>query len=312
MPWSERIRRRFKLRDLHILLAVARMGSMGRAAAALSISQPAVSKAITDLEQALDVRLFERTRQGTEPTSSGRALLKAGIAVFDVLRQGLEEMDFLSDPTVGELRIGCHEPLITGFVATVIDELTRRFPRVTVQVMPGDAVSLNYALHQRDIELTIVPTLGLEVDRDTEAEVLFDDRHVIVAAAISKWARRRKMMLTELEGEPWVLPPAESIAGRYIDDAFRSAGLEPPSARVSSFSIPLHHHLLATGRYVTSLPRSLLQFAPHLQLKQLPIAWPAKRRPVAILTLKSRALSPLAESFAGQVRQFAKSSGLAH
>jgi DNA-binding transcriptional LysR family regulator len=69
MPWSDRIGRRFKLRDLHILLTVAQAGSMGKAAERLAMSQPVVSKAIADMEHALCVRLLERSRRGIELTA---------------------------------------------------------------------------------------------------------------------------------------------------------------------------------------------------------------------------------------------------
>src|ERR1700736_3667298 len=102
MQWHDRIGRRLKLRDLHILLAVAQRGSMAKAAAELAISQPAVSRAIADMEHALGLRLLDRSRNGIEPTAYGRALVKRGVTIFDELKQGLEELEFLADPTVGQ------------------------------------------------------------------------------------------------------------------------------------------------------------------------------------------------------------------
>src|SRR5215204_336210 len=119
MQWSDRVGRRLKLRDLHILLAVARSGSMGKAA--LSISQPSISKAIADVEHAVGLRLLDRGPQGIEPTIYGRALLKCGTAVFDKLRQGVKELEFLIDPAAGELRVGCTETMAAGFASSVSD-----------------------------------------------------------------------------------------------------------------------------------------------------------------------------------------------
>src|SRR5882762_10087933 len=109
MEWNERIGRRLKLRDLHILLAVVERGSMAKAANALAMSQPAVSKAIADMERELGIRLLDRTARGIAPTTYGRALAKRGLTIFDELRQGVQELEFLADPTVGELRIGSSE-----------------------------------------------------------------------------------------------------------------------------------------------------------------------------------------------------------
>src|SRR4051794_16782054 len=126
--------------------------------------------------------------------------------------------------------------------------------------------------------------------------------HVVIAAQASKWARRRSLKVAELIDEPWVLAPANSIGGRYIDAAFRAAGGEPPHARGDTFSISMHHHLLATGRYLTSLPRSVVHFAQHMRLKALPVQWPAQAREVAIVTLRGRALSPVAQTFVEELR----------
>ena len=91
MPWNDRIRRRFKLRELDILLTVVDAGSMAKAATRLNMAQPAISKAVADLEHLLGVRLLDRSRRGVEPTAHGSALLKRGIAVFDELRQHFNE-----------------------------------------------------------------------------------------------------------------------------------------------------------------------------------------------------------------------------
>src|SRR6266853_3376604 len=134
MQWDERIGRRIKLRDLHILLAVAQTGSMSRAAARLGISHPVVSKTIADLERVLAFRLLDRTPQGVEPTAYGRALLSCGTTVFDELRRTVQEIAFLSDPTVGELRVGSAAPWVEGLVPAVITRLTEQYPRIKFQV----------------------------------------------------------------------------------------------------------------------------------------------------------------------------------
>jgi DNA-binding transcriptional LysR family regulator len=308
MDWTDRIGRRIKLRDLHILLAVTKSGSMGRASTELGVSQPVVSKAIADLEHALGVKVLDRSPQGVEPTTYGHALIRCGRAVFDDLRRGVQELEFLTDPTAGELHIGCTEPLASGFVSSVIDRLSQQYPRAEFHLVPGDAVSLqNRELRLHNIELAIVPTTGLVLEQDTDLEVIFDDRHVIMASADSKWTRRRKIKLADLVNEPWILPPPNSTSGEHIADAFRHAGCQPPRAHVVSFSIPLHQHMLATGRFITSLPRSMLHFAKHLPLKQLSVDSPILSRPVGIMTLKNRTLSPLAQLFVDHARVVAKS-----
>jgi len=113
---AERIERRISLHDLRVLVAVVETGSMGRAARRLATSQPAVSRAIADLEHALGVRLLDRGRQGVEPTSYGRALVARGLAIFDELAQGIGDIGFLADPTAGQVRIGASIAVAVGFV----------------------------------------------------------------------------------------------------------------------------------------------------------------------------------------------------
>ena len=123
MRWNDRIGRRIKLSDLHILLAVAQSGSMAKAASALAVSHPVVSRSISDLEHTLGVRLLERNPHGVELTEYGRAMLSRSHAAFDELRQGVKDIEFLSDPTLGEVRIGTTPPLAASFVSAVIDRL---------------------------------------------------------------------------------------------------------------------------------------------------------------------------------------------
>jgi DNA-binding transcriptional LysR family regulator len=123
-------RRRLKLRQLEILLAVGDTGSMAKAATRLAISQPAVSRAIADMEQTLGVTLLDRSPQGIEPTQYGQALLTRGAAVFNELLQGLQDVEFLSNHQAGDLQIGSTAALAEGIVLAVINRLSRRYPRV--------------------------------------------------------------------------------------------------------------------------------------------------------------------------------------
>ncbi len=145
MQLSDRIGRRIKLQDVHILMAVVQAGSMGKAARHLNTSQPNISKSIADLEHALGVRLLDRHRQGIEPTEYGRALLDGGAAVFDELRQTVKNIEFLADPAAGEVRIGCNPLLAASFASAVVDRLSRRYPRIMFHLVTGYVE----ALHQR-------------------------------------------------------------------------------------------------------------------------------------------------------------------
>src|SRR5215475_4452935 len=129
MQLKDRIGRRMKLHDLHVFMAVVQAGSMSKAAQFMNTTQSAVSRSIADLEHTIGVRLLDRGRHGAEPTEYGRALLDGGVAAFDDLRQAVKNIEFLADPSTGELRIGCSGFLGASFVSAVIDRLSRRYPR---------------------------------------------------------------------------------------------------------------------------------------------------------------------------------------
>jgi DNA-binding transcriptional LysR family regulator len=306
MSLDDRALRRLKLSDLRTFHAVVQRGGMAKAATDLNISQPAVSKAIAALERTLGVRLLERHSQGVDPTMYGRALLKGGIAVFDELQQSVKEIGFLTDGKAGELRIGCTEPLAAGFVPQVIDTLSRRYPRVAFDVVAADPATLiQRELRQRHIELSINPIPGLNIGDDISAEILFDDRQVVMAGAHNKWTRRRDLQLGHLVDEPWLVPPRDSIIGLSIAESFRASGLELPRARVVTFSIPLCYQLLSRGRFLAMLPISMARLGAELPLKMLRVAIPGIPRPTAIMTLKKRTLSPLAQIFIEELRMLA-------
>src|SRR5262252_8541330 len=123
MQLSDRIGRRMKLQDLHVLMTVVQAGSMRKAATVLNTSQPAISRSIADLENAIGVRLLDRNPQGVGPTAYGHALLDGGTAMFDELRQAVKNIEFLADPTAGEVRVGSPSPLAAGLLTAVIERL---------------------------------------------------------------------------------------------------------------------------------------------------------------------------------------------
>jgi DNA-binding transcriptional LysR family regulator len=308
MPEPDQTGRRLKLRQLEILSAVAECGTMGKAAERLAISQPVVSKAIADLEYTLGVRLFDRGPQGVEPTLYGRALLKCGIAIFDELRQGIKEIKFLSDPNAGELHVGCTESLTAGLVSDVIDRLSRRFPRLVIHLALADVGTLQFRfLRERRCELIVGRVLSSVPEPDMDAEVLFYEQHLVVTKPPNKWLKQRRIGLADLIDEPWILAPLEIQPGTPVVEAFRAVGLQLPQGLIVSNSLNLRNSLLATGRFVTVVPGSVLRFVPkHLLLKVLPVKLPRSKLPIAIVTLKNRTLSPIAQLFIDYARELAK------
>jgi DNA-binding transcriptional LysR family regulator len=299
MPGAEQISRRIKLRQLNVLMAVSRFGSMAKAAEHLTVSQPVVSKAISDLEGLLQVRLLDRGPYGVEPTPHGRALLKRCAGIFAELRTSVSELEFLSNPDAGELRVGCEETLATGLLPALIDWLSRRHPRLTYEIVIADPKTLRERdLRGRNVEVAIMRTGISDHDAAFDTKLLYHDRLWVVAGSKSPWARRRKIALVDLIKERWCLPPADHPVGAMVMEAFRLSGLQPPSRSVTVASAQCTSNLIAKGLFLGVHGRMFLRFnPPSVRLVVLPIELPNSASPVSAVTLAGRTLSPPAELF---------------
>jgi DNA-binding transcriptional LysR family regulator len=307
MRLSDRIGRNIKLHDLHVLIAVVQIGSMSKAAAILHTTQSAISRSIAELEQTFGVRLLDRSNQGVKPTKYGLALLSGGAAVFDDLRQTVKNIEFLVDPTVGEVRVGAPDPIIIGVLPAVINGLRRKYPRISIQVIPVVPNELQFRdLRERNIDFLfgrILPRL----DDDIQSEVLFHDRLVIAAGPGCRWARQRNVDLSALAGKPWALQRRDTFLGPLIADAFRALGLKfPPIGAVEGPS-SLISALLANGPFLSTFLASVLQFGPSLpRLKVLPVDLPVPPWPTGIMMLANRTRTPVVQLFIDCARQIVK------
>ena len=311
MHWSDRIGRRLNPHDLHIFMAVVEQGNMARAADSLAISRPVVSRTIAGLEHALGVRLLDRGPQGVEPTLYGHALLKRSVAVFDELQQSVRDIESLGDPNAGEVRIGCTEPMAAGFVAAVIDRLSRQYPHLLFQLeLCTTPAQQFHVLRERKCDLVVARIWTQAAEPDMEVEILFDDQVFVVAGRRNPWLTRRKITLAELIDEHWLLAPIDSAPGSPVFEIFHALGLEVPRARVLSYSLNVRTSLLATGRFLAIIPASVLRLgtAPSV-LQVLPCRLPPSAQPVAVTTLKNRMLSPTAKLFVDSAREVAVTLG---
>ena len=307
MKWNDRIGRRLKLNDLHVLLTVVETGSMGKAAERLAVSQPSVSKSIADLEHVTGVRLLDRSPRGVECTDYGRALLRRGLGAFDELRLAIKDIETLNDPASGEVRIGAPDSMASGFLTEVIERFSRQYPRVVVSVVPAENMAHEFRqLRDRNVDFLLGALDTPFMVEDLDAEPLFAQRFFIVAGGDSKWARRRKIELAELVDEPWLtgsrgLPPSRLV------EAFHTAGLPPPSAGVRTYSTHERLRLLATNRFIGAEPAQVLQFcARPFSIKILPCVLPIRPWQVGIVTLKNRTISPVVQNFLSYARDVAK------
>lgn len=306
---ERRISRRLKLRDLHVLVVVDRHGSMARAAKDLGMAQPSVSEMIAGMEDILGVRLLDRSPKGVQTTAYGRTLLRRAHVAFDELNQAVREIQYLSDPSVGEVRFSCPESISASLLPPVITDFARRHPGIALLVDQGPTtLTMNLPeLQERKLDF-IITRLNKPLDTDqfrdeVSLELLFNDELVLVAGMESRWARRRKLSLADLAEAPWIQTSPGSWGDAVIDEMFRSARLQPPQAIVRTLSVSLRNHLVSAGDLVTVMPKSVFALsAAHFDLRMLPIRLP-RPWPVFLATVRNRALSPQAARFLEVLRK---------
>jgi DNA-binding transcriptional LysR family regulator len=283
---------------------------MVKAAERLAVSQPVVSKAIAELEQTLGLRLLERGQRGVEPTTYGRALLKRSIAIFDDLRTSVRELEFLADPTAGELRIGSTEAMGMSLVPMTIERLSRQYPRIRFEVMLADPPTLQEReLRGRRVDLVIGQRImGDFDDAEVNVAILYRDQLSVVAGMSHPLASRRKVALADLVDERWCLPPQSHPVGALVSEAFRRSGLSLPQNIVMAPSAPFTCSMVVSGQFLGVLGMMFLgAYAPHAKLKVLPVKLPIRAYPISILTLKNRAPNPVTKLFIECAQQVAHS-----
>jgi DNA-binding transcriptional LysR family regulator len=302
----ERLDRRITLRDLHILSFVVRSGSMAKAALQLSTSQSVVSVAVANLEAALGVRLVERSARGIEPTIYATTLLKRSRIAFDELHQAIMDIDRLDDSATGEIPVACSEFLSGGFISDVINGFTDRYPRFGCRVTDADARSVEFhQLQERTIDVTVARIPAAFSGGNFVSEILFDDPHVVVAGAGHPLASRPNVTLADLTAQDWILL-ASLVVREVLEEALGTKGFGVPNGRIISSCVLMRNHPLATGRFVTVLPASVLQYnASQWALRALPIKLQTTPRPIAAILLKDRGISPPVQLFLEYLRQCA-------
>jgi DNA-binding transcriptional LysR family regulator len=299
--WESRIGRRVRLHDLHALSVVVQSGSMAKAAKELGVTQSAVSQMVADLEAALRVRLLDRSTRGVVATIYGSVLIKRSRAALDELRNGLQEIESLTDHATGQVRIGCPESISSAVLPSIAELFFKRYPRAVLDV---DDVNFGMLAPLLDRKIDLVIARGgrgfaeQDVSDDLNVETLFEDELVVAAGPQSRWFNSRKIDLADLINERWILTVPGVWNHMLVSEAFRARGLDMPNISMRTISVHLRTNLIATGDFITTLPRSVLHlYANRFSLKVLPIDFPARPWPVSIITVKNRTLSPVAERF---------------
>ena len=232
----DRVATRLKLRQLRLLVAVERHGSIQYAARELNVSQPSATKMIKDLELDFEVQLFERTNRGVVPTPFGEALIRNGKLILAQISNAAQELDDLNEGNSGRVIVGTLLAASSDLLPLAIEKVLEVRPRLAIKVVEGTNEVLMPELRSGEIDLVVgrLPTHRHRIE--LAQEKLFDEPIVAVVGRDHPLARREALTFDMLKPFGWILPPVETTLRRQVDQFFLKQNQYAPPFALESVS----------------------------------------------------------------------------
>ncbi|MBV8837944.1 MAG: LysR family transcriptional regulator [Alphaproteobacteria bacterium] len=293
-------------RQLMHLAIIADHGSFSRAAAAMNISQPALSSSIAQLERSVGARVLDRGRQGAKLTDVGSALVRHARALQLQLAHAAEEAHLRTLGGDGPLRIGVTPVTAANLVPQALGRLQRETPNISVSVLEGLDEQMT-ALHDGEVEIVVGPIAVNPASRALIEEPLVNDPLGVVVRARNRLARRRSLSLRDLRDVSWALPSERSAFRRQLEALFVTAGVPWPTLCLTTNSMTALKAIVANSDAITIMPRRLvtLEIGSRL-LASVPLRDTGRERTLGMTWLRRRELSPIAQRFATVLRAVAR------
>lgn len=250
----ERALTRLKLRQLRLLVAVGRHGSIQNAARELSISQPAATKMIQDLELDFEVKLFERTNRGVAPTVFGETLIRHGKLIFSQISNAAQELDDLNEGNSGRIVVGTLLAASPALLPSAIEKLLVDRPGVVIKIIEGTNDVLMPSLLSGEIDMVVGRLPSHRHREKISQEKFYDERILAVTRPFHPLATVKSVTFEQLMNFDWILPPIETTLRRQIDEFFIRIGQRVPGVTIESVSYLANRSLLSDHDFIGLMP----------------------------------------------------------
>jgi DNA-binding transcriptional LysR family regulator len=286
-----------ELRDIEYFAVIAEHGHLGRAAEALGLSQPALSKSLRRLEQVLEAKLVKRTPKGVELTAEGSALLLHVRELRLSLQNIAREIADLGQGRVGYLRIGTspvvREDLLTAACTTLLGDA----PKSSLKIVVSDNDMMIPALRNGELDL-VVNNLRTTPLEGLAQEELYQDMYVVLASSHHRLAGKKRVALADLAQERWALSEASLVSQQWLNRTFQDRGLPLPRVAMETRSIRLRLRAIATSDLLDFTSRHVLRQAVEgLALTEIPVKELQWTRHFGVMYRKDAYLPPAARRF---------------
>ncbi|MEI4262251.1 LysR family transcriptional regulator [Roseovarius sp. D0-M9] len=303
---TSRVINRLKLRQLRLLIAVGRHGSILHASREMNLSQPAATKMIKDLEVDFDVQLFERTNRGVVPTAAGAALIRGGQLIFSQIGTTAQELEDIAGGNAGRIVIGTLLAASARLLPEAIARVQDARPGLVIKVVEGTNEVLMPRLRAGELDL-VVGRLPVQRHRSDLTQVrLMQGRIALVVRAGHPLLAARELGFDDLRGHGWILPPGDTTLRRQIDQFFVDEGQYVPPRMVESVSFVTNRALLAGSDMICAMPAELVEGDPGGALAELPLPLPFGDGPVGASFRTGTSLPPAAAAMLDALRAVAQ------
>lgn len=301
-------RSNLKLRHLQLIVALDEFRHLGRTAEFLTVSQPAVSRMLSEVESMLGLTLFERSSRGTEPTLAGEPVVRFARSVLAQYERTRDEIDAAASGAVGKTRVGAMAVTVPVLLTQAIERLKVRSPRATVLIEEGDLTHLLPKLRLGELDFFVGRLEPGYAAPDLSTEVLYEEPMVAVGARKSAIAKKRAPTWADIAALPCVMPPPWASLRVKLEQQFHRHDVTPST------------DLIETSSYLTALAcvgqrgavGFLAQFAARYFEQQglcriLNIPLEVSVPPVGVMTLREVQLSASSRQLLECLREVAQS-----
>jgi len=293
-------------RELRHFLLLTQLRHYGRAALALRLTQPALSKSIRRLEENYGARLLIRGRSGVTLTQAGEALLRHAKLADRELSLARDELDSVRAGNQGEVVVGVAISLAHRFLPTASVRFCARHPNARIRVVTGLNDTLVRDLISGDVDVVVSAYTGPGQQDQLVYEDLFTDEATAVVRAGHPVLKNRRLSMKTLLRYPWVLYGNNVLSTQYLKAAFITAGLTPPSPVIESNSADYNKSLLAMSDFVGYLPYEVYRTEyQEKKLARVPLGSLAWERRIGLIYRRGGSLPHAASALIGEMRTLA-------
>jgi DNA-binding transcriptional LysR family regulator len=282
----------FDIADLRAFVAVAELGSFGAAARDIHLSQPALSRRIAKLEQALGVRLLERTTRKVDLTPVGREFARKARELINGLEQSLLGIRDVAQRISGEITVACVPSAVRYFLPEVLRAFHARYPAIVVRVIDEGASDVLAALTRGEADFGL-NYIGSQ-EPDVDFEPIMEESFVLACRHDHELARRKKLTWAEL-GKYDYMTVAKASGNRLLLDLALTSVPQRPRWFCEVRHVLTLVGLVEAGLGIAAVPRLAMPPGEHPLLVSIPLAEPEVKRTLGLIRRRGRLLSPAAQ-----------------